>query len=394
MFVPGAARHACTGSGWRLSSQRSRRSSPATCAPTGRLKSSRLADWLGGGHGLLLTLFKNDDPRGPSHPCSNRRRGSRSRGCVSVAQRWRLCLRRGVPRRRRCGCHSERRRTGSNAVLADHIASDLTATVGGVEAAGADHAGRRTEAGGGDRTHPPARAGARRRVVLGGGRRAARADRRRPLREAGRREVGARRAWRVSRPRRRPAASGEPSAEAQAAGTDEGAREAREERPAGRRARPICRSCSRAASCRPIRDRCASLAASLASIPRRDRTDGSARLGKLGKEFGRFDPRSFRRIGVGNEDGDPGRGGDQSRPRRRRLTWGKEIAAASIASSRRPLPPGAARSPTTGRRSSSARARRRNRPRLEQRRRRRESMRPPPARPRGAARWRRAIRAP
>jgi hypothetical protein len=87
-----------------------------------------LADWLGGGHGLLLTLFTNNDPAWAASPLLERA----STFALPRLRPWRklaavppalvflagaLWLPQRFPAR------------GSNALLADHIAADLAATV-------------------------------------------------------------------------------------------------------------------------------------------------------------------------------------------------------------------------------------------------------------------------
>lgn len=71
-----------------------------------------------------------------------------------------------------------------------------------------------------------------------------------------------------------------------------------------------------------------------------------ADLGKLGKEFGRFDPAEFPVEGPSppDGDGDPGRGGVNRGRADAELTWGKETAPFDRFKAT-PLPPGAPRSP-------------------------------------------------
>jgi hypothetical protein len=91
-----------------------------------------------------------------------------------------------------------------------------------------------------------------------------------------------------------------------------------------------------------LRDLAAALAQHLAA------TNGRfAGLGQLGKEFGRFDPSQFPLDGTGSGpdgDGDPGRGGVNRGRGDAELTWGKESLPFDRFKSK-PLPPGAARSP-------------------------------------------------
>ena len=91
-----------------------------------------------------------------------------------------------------------------------------------------------------------------------------------------------------------------------------------------------------------LRELAASLAELLAA------TNGKlAGLGQLGQEFGRFNPADFP-VGSGasgpDGDGDPGRGGVNRGRGDAALTWGKESALFDRFKSK-PLPPGAARSP-------------------------------------------------
>lgn len=88
------------------------------------------------------------------------------------------------------------------------------------------------------------------------------------------------------------------------------------------------------------------LAASLAELLAATNGKFVAGLGQLGKEFGKFDPAEFP---VGNApgadgDGNPGRGGVNRGRGDAALTWGKESALFDRFKSQ-PLPPGAARSP-------------------------------------------------
>jgi hypothetical protein len=71
-----------------------------------------------------------------------------------------------------------------------------------------------------------------------------------------------------------------------------------------------------------------------------------AGLGKLGREFGRFNPSEFPLDGPSGPDGDgvPGRGGVNRGRADADLTWGQETARLDKFKSR-PLPPGAPRSP-------------------------------------------------
>jgi hypothetical protein len=66
-------------------------------------------------------------------------------------------------------------------------------------------------------------------------------------------------------------------------------------------------------------------------------------LGKLGKEFGRFDPSEFPLDSGGDDNGNPGRGGINRGRADAELTWGKESLPIDRFKSA-PLPPGAARS--------------------------------------------------
>ena len=75
--------------------------------------------------------------------------------------------------------------------------------------------------------------------------------------------------------------------------------------------------------------------------------DASADLGRLGKEFGRFDPSEFpldSSESAANGDGNPGQGGINRGRGDAPLTWGKESLPFDRFKAQ-PLPPGAARSP-------------------------------------------------
>ena len=136
-----------------------------------------LADSLNGGQGMLLTLLETNDLAWAESPLAERALEILAPAAAPMAQAGGTASGAGVSGRgvvaspapasgnERDSRRRHRRRSHGH--------------VGGVEAAGADHACRREDTGRGDRTHPPQRQRARRRVFVGSGRCTARNSRRR-----------------------------------------------------------------------------------------------------------------------------------------------------------------------------------------------------------------------
>ena len=248
-----------------------------------------VADWLGGGQGVLLTLLENNDPAWAESPLLEHASSLVAPTAASLAASGRVGSGGGV---------SRTRVVASAASLAFRREHDSCRRYrrgsdrhdDGAEETGVDHSRRGEEPGRGDRTHTPRRTGARRRVFVGGGRRTSRARRCQALREAGRGEVGpgepgpvrGRGAGRSSSPGRllKPAP---PSSR----------RRSNSWRKAVSSPAPqqTCKSCSRAAGCLPTPDRCET--SGVAGDYLGEQNGRFGQLARLGKEFGRFDPSEF-----------------------------------------------------------------------------------------------------
>ena len=353
LFFPGAA-PACPGSGWRRSSPRFPCSSSASAAyrPADVVA---LADWLGGGQGMLLTLLENDDPAWAASPLMAnasrfalpRLRPWRTTGAVLpaaafLAVAWLLPQRLPPP--------------GTNAALADEIAANLTATVVELkqqELITPEEEKRLEE------EIERIRRGAEERVDASSWEAA---DALREQVVAGLSEKQDAVKWAEESLARYAAAAqagGDGDVERRGPGrrTDEGAREARAERPARGRARRTARLLQgRQASDRSGGAARADRVAGQVSRPRP--TDASASSRDSGKEFGRFDPSEFplesSQSGP-DGDGDAGQRRRQSRPRRCAADVGQGDRCRSIDSSRsrcRPAPRGVAGRLGAGRRAA------------------------------------------
>ena len=105
---------------------------------------------------MLLTLIETNDPAWAESPRSARRVDVRAAAAASVAQDCRAAAGGGVPGRGALAA-AARAATARTPCLPTRSRRVSWPTRGGAEAAGADHAGRGEEAGGGDRAHPPRR---------------------------------------------------------------------------------------------------------------------------------------------------------------------------------------------------------------------------------------------
>jgi hypothetical protein len=302
-----------------------------------------LADWLGGGHGLLLTLFKNDDPAWAESPLLEQA----SRFALPRLRPWRklaalppalafLAVALWLPQRTPA--------YGSNAPWsADHRLRSH-GHGGGVEAAGVITPVEEQKL---EEEIERIRKGAQERVDASSWE-AADALRERVVAGLSEKQNGVK--WaEESLARFQAAAKGganvEPSAEAQAAELTKALDAlAKSGLLAGAPAdlQKLLKGGKLPADPGSLRDLAASLSKYLSETKGR-----MAGLGKLGKEFGRFDPSEFpleSGESGSNEDGEPGRGGINRGRGDAPLTWGAESLPFDRFKAQA-LPPGAPRSP-------------------------------------------------
>jgi hypothetical protein len=302
-----------------------------------------LADWLGGGHGLLLTLFTNDDPAWAESPLLEqastfalpRLRPWRKLAALPPALAF-LAVALWLPQRMPA--------YGSNAALADHIAADLTATVAELKQQALITPVEEQKL---EEEIERIRKGAQERVDASSWE-AADALRERVVAGLSEKQNGVQ--WaEESLARFEAAAKGganvESSAEAQAAELTKALEAlAKSGLLAGAPAdvQRLLKGGKLPADPGSLRDLAASLSKYLGETKGR-----MAGLGKLGKEFGRFDPSEFPLDSAesgSDGEGEPGRGGINRGRGDAPLTWGAESLPFDRFKAQA-LPPGAPRSP-------------------------------------------------
>lgn len=301
-----------------------------------------LADWLGGGQGVLLTLFTNDDPAWAESPLLERA----SRFALPRLRPWRRMAPLLPAAAFLAGALWLPQRTpasGSNAALADHIAADLAATVSELkqQALVTPEEEKKLE----DEIER-IRRGAEERVDASSWE-AADALREKVVAGLAEKQDGVK--WaEESLARFQAAAKGganvESSAAAQAAELTKALEAlAKSGLMAGAPAdlQRLLKSGKLPADPGSLRDLAASLSKHLGDTNRR-----LAGMAKLGKEFGRFNPAEFplESGDPADGDGEPGRGGINRGRGDAPLTWGAESLPFDRFKAQA-LPPGAARSP-------------------------------------------------